>query len=137
MMHSESSIKHEDIRAFLGMELLAVSLDVITRDVERHGTEPTICKWICSMLESRNISTTSRLCLPPTFMLVSCSAYFLTLKMEVICFSEMPVNFQLTTCSYIPEVILLITTMFSHGDYYTRTLQSYLIENSLKLSEVL
>jgi hypothetical protein len=38
------------------MELLTVSLDVITQDVEGHGTELIIRKWIRSMLESRNIN---------------------------------------------------------------------------------
>jgi hypothetical protein len=27
-------------------------------DAERHGMEPGICTWICSILESRNIITT-------------------------------------------------------------------------------
>jgi hypothetical protein len=34
------------------------SFHVITQAARRHSTEPTICKWICSMLESRNITTT-------------------------------------------------------------------------------
>jgi hypothetical protein len=33
----------------------------------------------------------------------SCSAYFSTLKMEVICSSETSVDFQQTTQHYIPE----------------------------------
>jgi hypothetical protein len=37
------------------------------------------------------------------FTLVSCSAYYSTLKMEVACSSEMSVEFQLTTRRYIPE----------------------------------
>jgi hypothetical protein len=32
-------------------------------------------------------------CLPPSFMLVSCLAYSLTLKMEVICSSQMSADF--------------------------------------------
>jgi hypothetical protein len=44
-----------------------------------------------------------RLGLPPTFTLVSCSAYFSTLKMETIFSSETSVDFQRTTRSYIPE----------------------------------
>jgi hypothetical protein len=43
------------------------------------------------------------LCLPPAFMLVPCSAYFSTLKMEAICSSETSVEFQRTTGRYIPE----------------------------------
>jgi hypothetical protein len=46
---------------------------------------------------------TNYLCLPPTFMLVSCSAYSLTLKMEAICSAASSVDFQRTTQSYIPE----------------------------------
>jgi hypothetical protein len=37
------------------------------------------------------------------FMLVSCSAYFCTLKMEVIFSSETSADIQRTTRSYIPE----------------------------------
>jgi hypothetical protein len=33
------------------------------------------------------------LCMPPAFMLVSCLAYSSTLKVEVICSSEMSVDF--------------------------------------------
>jgi hypothetical protein len=40
---------------------------------------------------------------PPAFTLVSCSAYSSTLKMETICSSETPVDFQRTTRRYIPE----------------------------------
>jgi hypothetical protein len=35
--------------------------------------------------------------------LVSCSAYFSTLKMEAICFSETLVDSQLITWRYVPE----------------------------------
>jgi hypothetical protein len=41
--------------------------------------------------------------LPLAFTLVSCSAYFSTLKMEAICSSEMPVDVQQITWRYIPE----------------------------------
>jgi hypothetical protein len=44
-----------------------------------------------------------RLCLPHAFMLISCLAYFSTLKMEAACSSETPVDFQRTTWRYIPE----------------------------------
>jgi hypothetical protein len=43
------------------------------------------------------------LCSPPAFMLVSCSAYSLTLKMEVICSSKTLVEFQQNIPHYIPE----------------------------------
>jgi hypothetical protein len=42
-------------------------------------------------------------CLTPAFMLVSCSAYSSTLKMEDICFSETLVKFRRTVRRYIPE----------------------------------
>jgi hypothetical protein len=41
--------------------------------------------------------------LPPAFTLVSCLAYFSTLKTEVTCSSEALVDFQRTTRDYIPE----------------------------------
>jgi hypothetical protein len=44
--------------------------------------------------------------LPPAFMLVSCSAYSLTLQME-ICSSEISVDFQWATWCYVPEVSTL------------------------------
>jgi hypothetical protein len=35
------------------------SFHVITQAAERHGTESTSCRWICSKLESRDVSTLS------------------------------------------------------------------------------
>jgi hypothetical protein len=43
------------------------------------------------------------LCLPHAFTLVSYSAYSSALKMEAMCSSETPVDFQRTTQLYIPE----------------------------------
>jgi hypothetical protein len=43
------------------------------------------------------------LCLPPAFTLVSCLAYFSTLKIETICSFETSVGSQWTTWRYIPE----------------------------------
>jgi hypothetical protein len=34
------------------------SINIITQAAGRHSNEPTIYRWICSMLESRNIITT-------------------------------------------------------------------------------
>jgi hypothetical protein len=51
----------------------------------------------------RDITPCSPLCLPPAFKLISCSARFLTLKMEVRCSSETSVDPQRTTRRYIPE----------------------------------
>jgi hypothetical protein len=59
--HTESAIKYQEIalRAFLDTEgaFDRTSFDVLTQAAERHGTEPTICRWISSMLESRTIIT--------------------------------------------------------------------------------
>jgi hypothetical protein len=41
--------------------------------------------------------------LPPAFTLVSCFAYYSTLKMDATCSSETSVDFQQTTRCYIPE----------------------------------
>jgi hypothetical protein len=43
------------------------------------------------------------LCLPPAFTSVTCSAYSSALKIEVICFSEMFVDFHWIKWHYIPE----------------------------------
>jgi hypothetical protein len=60
-MH-RSAIEYKEIAlgAFLDIEgaFDRTSFDVITQAAERHGTESTICRWICSMLESRNTVTT-------------------------------------------------------------------------------
>jgi hypothetical protein len=59
---TESATEHKEIAlaAFLDIEgaFDRTSFEVITQAGERHGTESTICRWICSMLESRNIVTT-------------------------------------------------------------------------------
>jgi hypothetical protein len=59
---TESAIRYNKIAlgAFLdiGEAFVRTSFDVITQADERHGTEPAICKWISSMLESRNMITT-------------------------------------------------------------------------------
>jgi hypothetical protein len=47
------------------------------------------------------------LCLLSAFTLVSCLAYSLALKMEVICSSETSVDFQQSTRHYIPEARML------------------------------
>jgi hypothetical protein len=49
----ENAIKHKDIA--LGAFLDRTSFD-ITQAAERHGIEAAICRWICAMLESGNIS---------------------------------------------------------------------------------
>jgi hypothetical protein len=58
----ESATEHKEIAlaAFLDIEgaFDRTSFKVIMQAAERHGIESTICRWICSMLESRNIVTT-------------------------------------------------------------------------------
>jgi hypothetical protein len=56
---TESATEHKEIAlaAFLDIEgaFDRTSFEVIMQAAERYGTESTICRWICSMLESRNI----------------------------------------------------------------------------------
>jgi hypothetical protein len=58
----ENAIEHRDIdlSAFLDIEgaFDRTSFDIIKQAAERHGIDPTICRWICAMLESRNIKAT-------------------------------------------------------------------------------
>jgi hypothetical protein len=58
----KNAIEHKDIAlgAFLDTKgsFNRTSLDTIKQAAERHGTEPAICKRICSVLESSNIITT-------------------------------------------------------------------------------
>jgi hypothetical protein len=58
----ESAIEHKEIAlaAFLDIDgaFDRTSFEVITKAAETHGTESTICRWICSMLESRNTVNT-------------------------------------------------------------------------------
>jgi hypothetical protein len=60
--HAEYAIDHKDIAlgAFLDIEgaFERTSFETIKQAAERHGIEPAICRWICAMLESRNISAT-------------------------------------------------------------------------------
>jgi hypothetical protein len=53
-------------------------------------------------LQGRRISR-AELCLPAAFLLVSCSSYSSTLKMEAICSSVTSVDFQRITRRYISE----------------------------------
>jgi hypothetical protein len=56
----EYAIEHKDIvlGAFLDIEGACerTSFDIIKQAAERHGIEPAICRWICAMLDSRNIN---------------------------------------------------------------------------------
>jgi hypothetical protein len=58
----ENAIQYKDIAlgAFLHIEgaFDRTTFDTIIQAAGRHGIEPAICKWICAMLESRNISAT-------------------------------------------------------------------------------
>jgi hypothetical protein len=60
--HIKNAIEHKDIAlgAFLDTEgaFNKISFDTIKQAAERHGIEPAVCRWICAMLESRNISVT-------------------------------------------------------------------------------
>jgi hypothetical protein len=50
--------KEIGLGTFLTMEraIDRTSFDTLKQDANMHGTEPAICKWVCSMLESRNIA---------------------------------------------------------------------------------
>jgi hypothetical protein len=56
----ENAIEHKDIAlgAFLDMEgaFDRTSTDTIKQAAERHCIEPAIRRWICAILDSRNIS---------------------------------------------------------------------------------
>jgi hypothetical protein len=58
----ENATEHKDIAlgVFLDIEgaFHRTSFDTIKQAAERHGIEPAVCRWICAMLESRNISAT-------------------------------------------------------------------------------
>jgi hypothetical protein len=60
----------------------------------------------------------SILCLPYAFMLVSCSAYSTTMKMEAACSTETSLNFQQTTRRYIPEDRILHNHRCEHLKSY-------------------
>jgi hypothetical protein len=59
---TENAIEHRDIAlgTFLDTEgaFDRTSFDIIKQAAERHGTDPTICRWICAMLKNRNIKAT-------------------------------------------------------------------------------
>jgi hypothetical protein len=54
--------------------------------------------------------SSSNVCMPPAFTLVSCSAYSSALKMEAIYSSETSVDIQRTTRRYIPEDSTFLVT---------------------------
>jgi hypothetical protein len=59
---NESATEHKEIAlgAFLYTEGAShrTSFNISTQAAERHGIGPVICRWICSMLEGRNIIPT-------------------------------------------------------------------------------
>jgi hypothetical protein len=57
---SAAECKEIALGTFLAVEgdFDITSSDVTTQAAERHVIEPTICRWICSVLDSRNIITT-------------------------------------------------------------------------------
>jgi hypothetical protein len=58
----ENAIEHRDIALGAFLDIVGAfdrtSFDIIKQATERHGIDPTICGWICAMLESRNIKAT-------------------------------------------------------------------------------
>jgi hypothetical protein len=85
----------------------------------KYKSSKTIYLCVCVYIYTLNINypakysklSVYRLCLPPAFTLVSCSAYSSTLKMEAIWSSETTVDFQRTTRRYISEDITLHNPM--------------------------
>jgi hypothetical protein len=60
--------------------------------------------WYCALPQLPSLNVLDRYVTDaPAFVLVSCLAYFSTLKMEAICSSETSVDCQWTTWHYIPE----------------------------------
>jgi hypothetical protein len=59
---TESATEYKNIAlgAFLDAQgaLDRSSFDIIKQTIERHGTEPTICRWICAMLDIGIITAT-------------------------------------------------------------------------------
>jgi hypothetical protein len=68
------------------------------------------------------------LCLPLVFILVSCSACFLTLEMVVIYSSENLIDFQRTTRRYIPEDGNI-------RNYFCENLKTYKLRNICTLQQ--
>jgi hypothetical protein len=60
IIESATEYKKSALQAFIDIEGASerTSLDEITQATERHDTEPTICRWIYSTLESWTIVTT-------------------------------------------------------------------------------
>jgi hypothetical protein len=56
----ECAIEHKDIALGTFLDIKGAfdrtSFDTIKQAAERHGIEPAISKWICAMLESRNLN---------------------------------------------------------------------------------
>jgi hypothetical protein len=85
--------------------------------IARHQDWPTdwLAEWMSDWLTVgrnviQNLVLSRLLCLPPAFLLVSCSAYFLTMKMHAICFSETSFGFQWRTRHCIPKDSTLLIT---------------------------
>jgi hypothetical protein len=93
--------------------------------VNRYWTFLNIVQALKWRVLSSGFILVHKLCLPPAFTLVSCSAYSSTLKMEAICSSETSVDFQRTTRRYIPED----SNIYNHR---CENLKSYKHEHVLK-----
>jgi hypothetical protein len=82
--------------------ILVTGFEVLTAVVMKSTTfwDITPCR---PLKFNRRFKGTYYVCFPPAFTLVSCSAYYSTLKMEAICSSETSVAIQRITRPYIPE----------------------------------
>jgi hypothetical protein len=77
---------------------------------------------LTAMIMKSSIFRDISLCLPPDFTLVSCLAYFSTLKLEATCSSETSVDFQRTKGRYIPEDTILRVADSSKLLFFTFTI---------------
>jgi hypothetical protein len=65
----------------------------------------------------------AKLCLPPAFTLVSCSAHSSTLKKVALCSSETSVDFQCTTRRLSQKIVLFITTAVRTSNPTTNSME--------------
>jgi hypothetical protein len=98
-VRTRARVRHYQIVTFIVMSSLesyCVVFEVLTAAIKK-----SIIFWdimpYSSLKVNRRFGGTTEICLPPGFMLISCSSYSSTMKMEVIYSTETSVNFQRTT----------------------------------------
>jgi hypothetical protein len=81
---------------------------VITENILKQQPYKNTIFWDINQCSPLKVN--SELCLPPAFVLISCSGYSLTLKMEAICSSESYFDFQQTARCFNSRTLLFIIT---------------------------